>query len=356
MYPVYYTDKAGNARSGFIDAEGKLLLETPFKRCYPFVEDLACINRHEGGSGFIDRRGQIVVEPKYLYCDAFSEALAAVGIQDGVGESQYGFVDSAGCLVLPLRYSSVSRFSDGVCFVSEPGDGPFYSVIDSAGKRIVALAGCSCGAMVSGSGLLPCWEEKATREIRDCEKWKSGFRTTSGEWAIPPIYQHVECFHEGLAYVLPKGRNSQGTVINTKGEALFTVPGKDAGGSRFSEGLMACCMMIPKKGVLWGYCNTSGELVIDYRYESAKEFLNGLALVSEIQKGKELHGFIDKTGNWVIAATYKVIQNDGFIGALVAINPRGERTYINRQGVAVWGPQLAAALGYQKAEAGEFYL
>lgn len=246
MYPVFYVTKNGEPRAGFIDAEGTLLLETPFKRCYPFVEDLACIHTHEGASGFIDRQGQFVVEPKYLYCHAFSNGLAAVREIEyrGIGESRYGFVDAVGRLVLPLKYSSVSRFSDGVCFVSEVGPRGFSSVIDKAGNTIVSLAEYSCGSMVSGSGLFPCWEEKATQEIRDCEKWKSGFRTTSGEWAIPPVYSHVESFHEGLAYVLPKGRKAQGTVINTKGEALFTVPGKDAGGSSFSEGLTVLLMQM----------------------------------------------------------------------------------------------------------------
>ena len=77
--------------------------------------------------------------------------------------------------------------------------------------------------------------------------------------------------NNGLAVVIPAEYKSVGKV---------------------SEGLIA----VTKDGNKWGYINEAGKLVIPYRYLSAKEFLNGKALVEEGDLIESTKFQIDKTG------------------------------------------------------------
>ena len=61
-----------------------------------------------GKYGFIDRRGNEVIAPIYDGAADFSEVLAAVG-QMGKYYVRWGFVDAAGTLVIPCKYSRFLR-------------------------------------------------------------------------------------------------------------------------------------------------------------------------------------------------------------------------------------------------------
>jgi hypothetical protein len=51
--------------------------------------------------------------------------------------------------------------------------------------------------------------------------------------------------------------------------------------------------------VKWGFIDNKGRLVIAARFTSADNFRNGLARVRQ----DNYHGYIDKSGKWVIRAT-----------------------------------------------------
>lgn len=86
----------------------------------------------------------------------------------------------------------------------------------------------------------------------------------------------------------------------------------------------------------WGYMDRTGRLVVDYQYDEAADFSEGLAYVSNDQ----FHGFIDREGNRVIdaAAYYQpdMTLNYSFHNGLAAVGkPNGDDTkwgYIDRQG------------------------
>ena len=67
--------------------------------------------------------------------------------------------------------------------------------------------------------------------------------------------------------------------------------------SLWSEGLIAV-----KNNGKWGYMNREGEIVIDFQFEDAFRFSNGLAAVS---LNLPLYGLIDREGNWVAEPVYE---------------------------------------------------
>ena len=58
--------------------------------------------------------------------------------------------------------------------------------------------------------------------------------------------------------------------------------------------------MAVKKDGQWGFCDKSGEIVIEPQYEDARSFANSLAAV----KYAGLWGYIDKENNMVIDARF----------------------------------------------------
>jgi hypothetical protein len=63
--------------------------------------------------GFIDTDGRVVIEPQFERAQGFSEGRAAVRI-----DGKWGYTDVAGKLVVPARYTQAEPFSEGLAAVA----------------------------------------------------------------------------------------------------------------------------------------------------------------------------------------------------------------------------------------------
>lgn len=72
----------------------------------------------------------------------------------------------------------------------------------------------------------------------------------------------------------------------------------------------------------WGYLNHIGEVLVDYKYDGAYDFIGDLAIVYKSKGNQDFYGFIDKKGNEVIRLIYEYAENfsDGL--ALVRLERR----------------------------------
>jgi hypothetical protein len=134
---------------------------------------------------------------------------------------------------------------------------------------------------------------------------KFGFIDTSGEFAIPPIYDGVGEFREGRAVVR---RGTRMGYVSRDGHEI--IPCQYGGAADFSGGLAAVtewdaelaaptmsrerAYAIRQKKKPVGYINRAGERVIDPSFIFAGEFSEGVADV-EYDIGK--WGFADAEGN-----------------------------------------------------------
>jgi len=129
---------------------------------------------------------------------------------------------------------------------------------------------------------------------------KYGFIDDNGEVIVEPIYDDTRFyvgasmgssgFSEGLAPVKLKDKWG---YINSKGVKIIDFKYEEAG--LFNDGL--AYVKIDGK---YGYINKQGTMVIQPQYSKAFEFHKGVA-VAQIN---DSYGFIDKEGKWIIEPRY----------------------------------------------------
>jgi hypothetical protein len=116
--------------------------------------------------------------------------------------------------------------------------------------------------------------------------------------ATKPLYVLCGDIMDGLALV--KDGLLYG-YVNVKGEVVIAAQFEEA--RDFSEGMAA--VKVDNK---WGYIDTTGKFVIAAKYQEARSFgenqYNGMARVKTNNKW----GIINKSGQFVVAATYDVIN------------------------------------------------
>lgn len=121
---IRVTDESG--QTGFINAQGEVIVEPQFGGAQEFSEGLAGV-LVEGKWGFIDETGQMVIEPQFLQVNLgyanqkpvlFVEGLAPVEADSG----QFGYIDSSGEFVIEPQFSWVSTLMNGLAYVEIRGD------------------------------------------------------------------------------------------------------------------------------------------------------------------------------------------------------------------------------------------
>lgn len=85
-------------------------------------------------------------------------------------------------------------------------------------------------------------------------------------------------------------------------------------------------LFVIRKGTLWGYCNSEGEVVIKPKYRNAEEFSEGLAAV----RLNGTYGYINKEGDYVIKPAYDAASD--FQNGLSQVYVDGKPLIIDKRG------------------------
>lgn len=177
-------DRSG--RWGFIDPEGNWLIPPRFSSAGSFSEGLAVVAL-EGKRGYVNLAGELVIPPQFDSALAFSHGLGLVSLN-----GKWGFVDRTGQIAIPLRYDQAFSFAEGLAAVEEGGR-LFY--INAAGDPVLeSPLNLGLGAALNFSDQLA-----PVAILGQTEKW--GYMDRSGQLVIPPHFERVTFFSEGLAAV-----------------------------------------------------------------------------------------------------------------------------------------------------------
>lgn len=150
----------------------------------------------------------------------------------------------------------------------------------------------------------------------DGEKW--GFKDNSKNIILDAKYDQAYAFSEGLAAVKIDGKWG---YINHDGKEIIPPIKYEKAGS-FSEGLCMVC-----QNGKWGFINKKGEEIIPpERFDMVGDFIEGLAIACENDK----YGFINKKGEVVIQLKYDFARNFSSKRAKVMQNKRFG--FVNKKG------------------------
>jgi len=119
IYSVVTTKEGVLDQVGFIDLEGKMVIEPRFTYsgipwCYHFREGLAVI-QVGNYSGIIDQKGNIIIKPAYTHIGECHEGL--ILFQENL-DKPYGYMDKMGKIVIKPQFRVAGYFCNGVASVS----------------------------------------------------------------------------------------------------------------------------------------------------------------------------------------------------------------------------------------------
>ncbi len=265
--------------------------------------------------GYINTDGKFIINPQFSEANPFYEGLALIKATDG----KYGFINEEGNFVINPVYKDATNFNNGISLVVK--DNSKLEFINSKGETKIPLDAAIEKAHIFSEGL-------ALVNINN----KCGFINTDGKMTIPATFDDATDFSEGMAVVVQYdnvNKTPKYGFINKKGELVINYQFEHA--NNFKEGL---ALVI--NGSQVGYIGTDGKYVINPQFVGASSFIGQYAPF----KQGELWGIIDKTGKIIINPQFKSV--DGFYDndmAAVA-STDGKTGFIDKDGKYVINPQF----------------
>lgn len=312
LYVVYV-----GGLEGYADAEGAVAIAPAFSLAEVFSEGVARVfTPDQSKAGFIDPSGAWVIPPTFDFARGFSDGRAAA---KDAATRRWGYVDRRGAWVIPAVYDRAMPFSDGRATVIRGESGV---VIDASGAVVFALpAEAEVGDPPRFSEGLMVIElrdgvrvvdragvtvfEGAWRFARDCHEGLFAVRDAEG-WSfvdrqgrvVLSGYDFAWGFREGLAPVKRKGEARYGFIDRT---GAMVIPPRFDDVLAFREGLAA----VTVDGKV-GYIDRSGRWVVEPKWvspqSSGESFRGGRAMVGVLDgEGRLSRGYVDRTGRVVFA-------------------------------------------------------
>lgn len=295
---------------------------------------LSCSNKEDSGLlayfdgdewGFIDLEGKIVINPQFQQAYNFSEGLALTQNSEGL----YGFIDGEGVYQSgEPSFSAATYFSEGLAWTVKPFGSP--SCIDESGNILFTCETCDyVGNYSEGLALFV--------KINDDNETEFGYLNNKGEIEINAQFSEAGDFKNGLAPV--KNKKGEFGYINSKGDLKINYQFEYA--SRFSDNGLAAV----SDGKKWGWINTDGTYVCNPQFKGgAWPIDDDLWIVSDGDR----YGLTKNDGKYIVNPQFDEIQvtephqyND-----LLAFRDGKEWGYIDQHGKIVINAQFDDAFPY----------
>ena len=293
---------------GFIDRNGKVVVQPVYDHTDLFSGGFA-VAYFEGKPAYVNGAGVMPFRIDAEHIQKFTEGLAAVRIR-----GKWGFIDVQGRMRINPIYDSARPFSEGVAAVWSNGE---WLYIDRFGRDALRLQakGHTRGSSASFHD---------GRAQLESSKGKFGYVDHHGSWAVPPMFDNVQDFSEGVAAVEIDHRWG---FIDRAGN--FLVPTRFPWVSPFHEGLAAVATAESDGSV--GFIRKDGLFLIPPRFDYARPFCRGLSAVA---LGKRF-GYVDKRGELVVQPEFE--EAFSFMGDLAPVMiPGSYSAYIDKKGNVVW--------------------
>ncbi|MDR0812390.1 MAG: WG repeat-containing protein [Oscillospiraceae bacterium] len=269
-----------------------------------------------------------LADEEWSFSGAFFDGLAAV-----YSGEKYGFIDTAGKVVVPLEYDAVYEYTNGFAWVCKEEK---WGLVDTTGKIILPLEYDTVYEYTNGLTLTQkdkkCGLLDAQRNVIASNEYdgigyfnddlalaikgdKYGFINALGEVVVPIEYDNVRNYTNGFAWVC---KEEKWALVDTTGKILTSLKYDEA--DDFHDGLAAV-----KYNGKYGFIDTNGTLIIKFIHDWVSSFDGGTALVWDGVSQK--YSSIDKSGtitskpymySWL--RTYGYHENGLFYADVPSIN------------------------------------
>ena len=250
--------------------------------------------RIKGKYGFIDNNHTLRIKPIFKYVGDFSDGYAlVVKIKENHKDNRYewlfGFIDEEGRVVYKIGCDSLKSFSEGLSAFKRDSQ---YGFMNKSFEEVIAPKFSYAGCFKEGMAIVG--KKKGGLENR------LGYINTDGEIVIPLKYDRCEEFSEGIAIVELEGASK---IIDKEDNILFETETYYLRGTS-QCGLISAIKRDNNKKERYGFIDKNGNIIIDFKYEQAGTFSDGLAPVRLNDKW----GYINTKGEVVIDFKYDTVS------------------------------------------------
>ena len=286
--PLAQAKPVGSVLWGYINPEGEFVIQPSYRICNPFTEDGLAPSTYDKSRKsffFIQTDGEELKTELDKFVLMNFKGFDPKGFRDGMAPVQvkndWGYMNTEGKLVVPAVYDKAREFDSNHGVVAK--DKKFYIVDRTGNEKQLDLLELVDVRRFS-EGLAP---------IRVGAVW--GFISTDGSVAIVPSFKSVGYFSEGMAWA--KNTAGQTGFIDKKGN--WVIEAKYETTKDFSNGLARV------KSGNWTFVDKTGKTIATPSADSFGDFSDGLAYC----KSAEKVGFIDKTGKLVIPQEFSKVRD-----------------------------------------------
>lgn len=322
---------------GYINVSGDVSIPFKYNHAENFNDGVAFANIviTEKDGTFIENKNIILdktgkehpLSEEYRNIQLFHEGIAIVSNDLRFCHGKWGFIDSLGREITPLKYDQVWEFSEGLAAVNIGAigcEGGKWGFIDKKGKVVIPIKYDYVGMIDGGYDLF-------------------GFQFGKAIVGLGKESFYID--KKGVLSKIPtrKEENNQLTDEKHKEYPIRNFSSgwygfEDEKGNRIATGFDMAYpfwdgvkIVQVKKNGKWAYLNARGDLITEFKYDDSEEFKDGCAIVSTGKNGNYAFGLIDSTGKEILALGSYDFMYD-FKNGMAAVRKNKKYGYIDTKG------------------------
>jgi len=285
----------------FDSGSGQLIDSSQIASDLPADENLSIVSEYS--YKFINSKGEVAIDLSgYDSANPFSEGLAVVE-----KNGKFGYIDTTGKVVIPIKYLAASDFYSGEASVETVSD---YLYINKLGETVESDYG---------------YDNGETSEDSDYYVISTGYYGDSGvanrktdKIVLKAEYSSVTDYGNGIFELMDDNYNygffnaNTGTIVTPAYEYITIY--SDSG-----------TVLVESEDSLYGMLDFNGKVIVEPKYDYITEVVDGLY---EVQKDYS-YGIIDSEGQVLIIPEFDYIYSDEVIEDVVVFSTeKGTESHI----------------------------
>lgn len=267
FYSNGYTSVIKNFKWGYVDTNGKVVIEAQFDVGHQFYDGLAKVGMGSVSEGFkygyINKTGNYIVKPQFDEAMDYNHGFAIVKLN-----GKYGVLNNKGEWLVKAIYEEIGIWNYPLIKIKLNGK---WGLINATGKKIVKPK-------------YDAFLHFGDKTITFKEGIFLGLMDLNGKEIHKSNYENIHSISDDLIFI-QVAPNYKWAILDSNGNTIVPLQ-ENAGSSstEFSEGLI-----IYKENLNSGFINKKGKIIVAPQFHELGEMKEGLAF-AKIKNGK--FGFI----------------------------------------------------------------